>query len=74
MIICIFNISTQMLCLCDGIPYVFMVLDYPWIKRCHGNLLWLCDGIPYVFMVLDYPWIKRCHGNLRHIFNKKNIV
>ena len=38
MIICIIQYFTQIIGLCDGIPHVVMILDYPWIKRCHGNI------------------------------------
>ena len=33
-----FNTLTQIICLWDGIPYVFKALVLPWFKRCHGNI------------------------------------
>ena len=40
------NIFSQIIGLCDGIiPYVYMVLGYPWIKRCHGNILHIYNTI-----------------------------
>ena len=38
MIVCISHYFIQIVGLCDGIPLVFIVLEYLWIKRCHGNI------------------------------------